>query len=194
MLVVWPHPAARWSRWIAKAAAGDAKAFAALYGAMHPTVYAYVARRIATAADVDELVARIFHRAVENLARYDASKGTARAWLVAMARNAVIDHLRTRRETTSLDDVADLLIVRDPDPGDRDPRLDVLARAVARLPAPTREMIALHFADGLTYREIAALMDSTEAAVKQRMARALRELRAGVGDDVATKEATIHAV
>lgn len=194
MLPLWPHPAARWARWISKAADGDAKAFRALYRAMHPVVHAYVARRVATGADVEELVARVFHRAVENLARYDATKGSARAWLVAMARNAVIDHLRTRRELTTLDDAADLLVVRDPEPGDRDPRLDALALAITGLPAPTREMIALHFADGLTYREIAALMDSSEAAVKQRMARAFRELRAGVGEDVATKEATVHAV
>ena len=48
---------------------------------------------------------------------------------------------------------------------------------IASLPADTREMFGLRFGDGLRYGEIATLLGTSEAAVKQRFSRVLRELR-----------------
>ncbi len=63
---------------------------------------------------------------------------------------------------------------------ERDERLRALARVLEALPAPTRELIELRFGDGLKHAEIAALQGVSEAAVKQRTSRALRELRAAL--------------
>jgi RNA polymerase sigma-70 factor (ECF subfamily) len=139
-------------------------------------------------------VAKVFHRVLEHLDRFDPAKASVRGWVIGIARNAVIDHLRMRRDLVALDDAAELLAVVDPTPVGLDRRTEVVLAAVRELPAATREMLALHFGDGLRYREIAELTGGTEAAVKQRMARALRELRARVAEPVRSKGAAVHAV
>lgn len=193
VLPFWPLVQNRLAR---RAAQGDGDAFRSLYRALHPQVHAYVGRRIGSAADTEDLVAKVFHRMVEHLDRYDAGKASVRAWVLGIARNAVIDHLRTHREHASVDDLAELLEDRnapsfEPDDDDR----TQLARTLVQdLPAATREMLALHFVEGLRYREIAEVCGASEAAVKQRMARTLRELRGKVTVAVAEKGAARVAV
>lgn len=179
-----------------RAAGGDARAFAKLYRGLHPVVHGYVARRIVNPSDAEDLVARVFHRIVEHLHRYDSAKASVRGWALGIARNAVIDHLRTRRDHVAIDDVAEpsLLVLAPTLPGELDDRIVSLLALVAELPATTREMIALHFADGLSYREIADVCESSEAAVKQRMARALRDLRERVAQHATGKGAAAHAI
>ncbi|HET6584898.1 MAG TPA: RNA polymerase sigma factor [Nannocystaceae bacterium] len=188
MLSRWPVVQNHLAR---RAARGDGAAFRSLYRALHPQVHAYVGRRVAIAADAEDLVARVFHRMLEHLDRYDPDKASVRAWVLAIARNAVIDHHRTRREHTSVDDVAELL--EDGSAHAFEPDDDERARAVRvlvdELPPATREMLALHFVEGLRYREIAAVCGASEAAVKQRMARTLRDLRAKVAAKAAASAA-----
>ena len=53
----------------------------------------------------------------------------------------------------------------------------LLHGVLADHPAELREMFALHYGQGLRYREIAQILGLNEAAVKQRFSRALRQLR-----------------
>jgi RNA polymerase sigma-70 factor, ECF subfamily len=193
MLSRWPLVQNRLAR---RAARGDGEAFRSLYRALHPQVHAFVGRRIGSAADTEDLVAKVFHRVVEHLDRYDPGKASVRAWVLGIARNAVIDHLRTRREHASVDELAELLEDESAasfEPDDDD-RTHLVRDAVAELPAATREMLALHFVEGLRYREIAEVCGASEAAVKQRMARTLRELRGKVVAAGAEKGAARVAV
>ncbi len=187
----WPTTLARLCR---RAATGDARAFRSLFLSLHPVVFAYVARRVSITADAEDLVARVFHRMLEHLHRYDPSRASVRGWVIAIARNLVVDHHRTLHSFAPLEGdgdegvaLPDLTALEGPDA-----RTLALREQLAQLPATTREMLALHFADGLRYREIADVVGVSEAAVKQRMARALRELRARLVD-VSREEATRYA-
>jgi RNA polymerase sigma-70 factor (ECF subfamily) len=53
----------------------------------------------------------------------------------------------------------------------------LLRRRLAELPDATRELLALRFADGLRWSEIAAVLGPSEEALRQRASRTLRELR-----------------
>jgi RNA polymerase sigma-70 factor (ECF subfamily) len=195
-VVPWPDRSNRLAR---LAAAGDRGAFAKLYRSLHPQIFGFVARRVLDPSDAEDLVAKVFHRVVEHLHRFDPARASVRGWVLGIARNAVIDHLRTRREHASFDDVAELLVLG-PAPqlvreaGEVDERMLMLRGLVAELPHVTREMIGMHFADGLGYREIAGACGVSEAAVKQRMARALRELRERAAAIAAQKGTTAHAI
>jgi len=164
----------------ARSRSGDERAFRALYRSLYEPVAGYVARRIHDADDAEDVIARIFHRLLDRLDHYDPARGSVWTWTMTLARNAVIDHWRSHREQERLEDLDDVLCATGPDPLE-----DLIGREEERLAhgvlrresAETREIFALYFADGLRYREIAALVGLSEAAVKQRFSRTMRRLR-----------------
>ena len=173
--------------WLGLAGRGNEDAFRRLYGELYGPVAGYVAARTARREDAEDLTAEVFHKLVTELDRYDRSCGSVLTWLLAMARNAVIDHHRRRRaygsareRTVPVEEMADLLASAPDDPLGRlvrDEDLRGLDRLVRRLPAATREMFALRFGEGLSVREVATVMGLAEDAAKQRFARAFRKIR-----------------
>jgi RNA polymerase sigma-70 factor (ECF subfamily) len=176
----WPIRDPLLARRAVAAQAGDAAAMRSLYRELHPEVARFVGRRIRSGADAEDLVSRVFFTLVERLADFDPQRGSVRAWVLRIARNAVIDHVRAHKPHLDVDALGELL------PGDGDPlrdllereRLGHLAARIAELAPEVREMLALRHADGLRHREIAELLGLSEVAVKQRLSRALRALRA----------------
>lgn len=165
---------------LARAQAGDRDAFRALYQDLYDPVCRFVGRRVRRREDVEDLVGRVFHKLLEHLGDIDLRKGSVRMYVLATARNAVIDFVRARREGTPLDDVAPILA------DDRGTALDSLVQAervralraaVAALPEDAQEVLALRYGDGLKHAEIAALLGQSTDAVKQRLSRAQRSLR-----------------
>lgn len=188
---------ARLARLARRAAEGDAEAFARLYRVLHPVVWRYVGRRVAGRADVEDLVSRTFTRMVEHVHRFDPARGNVRAWALGIARNAIIDHLRAQHgrgvEADAVERLADAAL----DPAgalEADERDAELRTRLAEYPPLVREMFSLRFGEGLRVREIAALLDMSEAAVKQRFARTLRELRNKLGDGAVQKGAAGYAI
>lgn len=168
------------ARRLARARTGDAAAFRALYRDLHPVVAAFIARRVRGKADAEDLTARVFMNFLRHLGDYDRGRGSVQAWILRIARNAVIDDLRARRSMVPLEAVAEVL----PGAGDllgellaREQR-DQLVDQLAALAPDVRELLALRYADGLSHAEIAGVLGLREAAVKQRVSRAVRDLRA----------------
>jgi RNA polymerase sigma-70 factor (ECF subfamily) len=168
------------TRLLAKAAAGDARAFTRLYRTLHPLVYAYFARRTDRSADAEDLTARVFERVVMRLSAYEADKGTVKTWVLTMARNILIDELRRRRPEAGADEREELLADASLVPSrgvDQDEAATIVRDLLAQVPAQTREIFALRYADGMRHGEIADLLGLSEAAVKQRVSRVMRLLR-----------------
>jgi RNA polymerase sigma-70 factor (ECF subfamily) len=170
-------PLARLAR---RAVSGDRRAFTRLYRDLHPLVARFVARRVDSRADAEELVAEVFRRLVEHLGEFDPARGSVRGWVLRIARNAVIDHYRTRKSPVALEAIADGLcelsgpldhLLAD----ERAARVRTLLEAV---PIETRRLLALRYGDGLRHAEIAELLGLGEAVVRKRISRAVRELRA----------------
>lgn len=180
-------PLARWAR---QAVAGDRRAFTRLYRELHPLVARFVARRVDSRADAEELVAEVFRRVVEHLAAFDPERGSVRAWVLRIARNAVIDHYRTRKHPLAPSSVAPLeslgplamLAMNGHEGGPLDHMLaDERSARIRELLAAcsdeTRTLLAMRYGDGLRHAEIAELLGLGEAVVRKRISRAVRELR-----------------
>ena len=180
MSFLWPSYDDRLRELCARARDGDRDAFRALYGELYGPVAKYVARRVGRREDAEDLVAKIFHKLLERLPDIDKERGSVRMFVLAMARNAVIDHARTRRGDVPIDVAEGLLADEAGTPLDallREEDLRGLRAVLLELPDDTREMLALRYGDGLRHAEIAELYGINEAAVKQRFSRALRALR-----------------
>ncbi len=182
---------------VRRALAGDEAAFTKVYRQLHPVVYAFISRRIRSRADTEDLTARVFERFVTRLDQFDPSRGPIRAWVLTIARNAVIDELRKKTPdaiaSESLDEqLADASLL--PSRAlEQDETAAQVRRLLADTPARTREILALRYADGLRNKEIAELLDMSEAAVKQRISRVLRGLKQRSGD-LAAAEGMRHVL
>ncbi|MDX6689297.1 MAG: hypothetical protein QOG15_754 [Solirubrobacteraceae bacterium] len=157
--------------------------FAAMYDEHLRVVYGFLAYRLDSREDAEDLTQLTFERALRARARFDPERASFQTWLLAIARNLLIDYFRNVRgpRQRPLDDLpfghAGVLAVwDDPDLGN-EPDLD---QALALLPERERELIALRFGSELSGREIAELTGLSLANVQQILSRALRRMRANL--------------
>jgi len=152
--------------------------FAEAYEDSLPRVYAFFAYRTGSREDAEDLTQATFERALRHWRRYDPRRASPATWLLAIARNLLIDHARSakaRPSTVAWDTGAEEATETDPI-GALGPDPDLLA-ALAQLTPRDREIVALRFGADLTGPEIAALTDLTLANVQQIVSRSLRRLR-----------------
>lgn len=144
-------------------------------------VYAYLAYRLGSRADAEDLTQLTFERALRNWNRFDERKASMKTWILAIARNALIDHTRragTRQHASLDEEVADRDLPAAPNPEEThlgvSPELEV---ALGELTQRERELIGLRFGADLRGPEIAELVGLTLANVQQILSRGLRKLR-----------------
>ena len=157
--------------------------FSAVYDEHLDRVYGFFAYRMRTRADVEDLTQQTFERALKAWPRYDPARAGAATWLIVIARNLLVDHLRAdhgarQQSLDHLDDGHAALV-------DREQRMDLglepeLEQALAILPPREREVIALRFGGELTGPEIAAATGLSGANVQQILSRSLRRMRAAI--------------
>lgn len=179
----------------AAARRGDRHAFRSLYVALYDPVARFVARRVGRGHEAEDIVARVFHRVLEHLADFDSRRGSPRMFVIAIARNLVIDHLRASRQEEPIEDLAGVIASEETSALDalvRDEELQMLREALHGLDPGAREVLVLRYGDGLKHQEIAELLGVRVDAVKQRASRALRELRTRVEALRAADEGEMH--
>lgn len=170
----------RHARLLSAASRGDAAAFQRLYGELFGPVASFFYKRVERREDAEELISDVFHRLLKNLNRFDPKRGSVLSWLLTSAHNALVDYYRGRKQNASLDDIVEILACRRADPLEgllQSERIRRVRDMLDELPADTRHMFALRFEHELRYKEIGECMDLSEAAVKQRFSRAMRDLR-----------------
>jgi RNA polymerase sigma-70 factor (ECF subfamily) len=167
------------------AARQDRAAFVALYWRYLPRVYRYVYRRVGNQQDAEDVTASVFIEALESLENY-REQGSFAGWLFTIAHHRVSDHHRQQRERISLEEMAPALTNSGPGPEalalQRD-RLERVAQALDELAPDRQEALTLRFFGELSNKEVAQVMDRSEAAVKMLVCRALRQLRRRCGED-----------
>jgi RNA polymerase sigma-70 factor (ECF subfamily) len=167
---------------LARRARDEPDAFAELYVRYHRRVYWYLRLRTESDDDAADLTQHVFAQALASITRYNARKATFSTWLFTIARNAAIDHHRRRRPQVSLDSVAILtptsveagVMLRDD--------CEQLERLIAGLPPIKRELLALHFAAGLSIAEAAQVIGKSVGATRKQLARTLDLLEEGFHD------------
>jgi RNA polymerase sigma factor (sigma-70 family) len=152
--------------------------FAEAYDKQVWNIYGFFAYRVSCRGDAEDLTQRTFERALGAWGRFDPQRAPVGVWLLAIARNLLIDHYRASASSRQepLDEVAEEQLgseLPQPDLG-LDP---ALAEALSALSPRSREVIALRFGADLAGPEIAELTGLTLANVQQTLSRSLRRLR-----------------
>jgi RNA polymerase sigma-70 factor (ECF subfamily) len=166
-------------RLVADAQAGDPWAFGGIFDHYHEPVYRYIVSRVHSPTDAEDLTQLVFVKALEALPRYESRGVPFGGWLFRLARNAVIDFVRTRREHTGLDVVMERSTADAPPDEQAIERqaMEAVSAALARLTDEQREAIELRFFAGLSAREAALAMGKQEGTVRGLQFRAIAALR-----------------
>ncbi len=159
----------------------DSVAFGDLYELHRDAVFRFVRRLAANDEVAAELTAVAFARAFQAFPSFDPRSGRFLQWVIRIARSAAVDAHRRGRPwlyLSALLPTAHPLASDDPEREvvERE-RRDTLAHALARLPLPQREAIALRYGAGLTAREIGEVVGKKEEATQKLLRRALSRLK-----------------
>jgi RNA polymerase sigma-70 factor (ECF subfamily) len=156
----------------------DENAFTHLYETSRDDVFAYVAGLLRDRAVAEEVTATAFERAWRRRLRFNARRGSERAWVFAIARNAALDELRKRgRQAELRDEMPDDAAADPADATEAIARRAMLRDALANLGGRERELISLKYFGGLRNTEIAGVLGISESAVGTNLHRAMEQLR-----------------
>lgn len=150
--------------------------FAELYEHTFHRVYAFVARRVSTREEAQDLTAEVFHQALASIENFRWQGAPFIAWLYGIAANVLSAHWRKLgRAPSQLDEDCEL------GGTDEIERRAILAELVESLLPDQRTVIVRRFIEQRSIREIAQELGRSEGAIKQLQVRALENLREKMG-------------
>jgi RNA polymerase sigma-70 factor (ECF subfamily) len=151
----------RTRRVVGAARAGDREALAELYVLHAPAVHAHVLRVVKDVDDADDVTQQVFAKLLTGLDRYRPGEAPFIVWVLRIARNTAIDHVRRARDVP-VDDVEQ---TRARDEQGADEMRSALRAALALLPQGQRDVLLLTHLVGLSPNEIAAVLGCSVRAV-----------------------------
>jgi RNA polymerase sigma-70 factor (ECF subfamily) len=137
----------------------------------------YARALVGNSTDAEDLVQEALARALGRLRPWRPVRDL-RAYLFTVLHNLYVDEYRSRRAAPTTVDI-DNVLHHPAAPPDQDHRLELrdLARGLALLPVEQREVVLLVGLEGLTYVEVARVLDIPIGTVMSRLSRARRHLR-----------------
>ncbi len=165
---------------LAKVAAGDRAAFAALYRATAPKLFGVVSRILST-GEASEVLQEAFVKIWQRAGDYDAAKGSPLAWMATIVRNRALDEARKSRPL-SLEDMPEgfELAGESEHPlasRERSEAYAAMMRCLDRLEPDKRAMVLSAYYRGASREALAARYNAPVGTVKTWLRRSLAELR-----------------
>ena len=152
--------------------------FDALYRESARDLHAYVRTLLHDEASAEDVTALAFERAYRRRKTFDIRRGSQRAWLFGIARNAALDELRRRRRIAPLvTELEDQHVHALDEQAEQSLRRAAVRTALDALEPRDREIVALKFHGGLSNAELAAVIGTSESNAGTRLHRAVTKLR-----------------
>lgn len=154
------------------------EAFGRIYDEHRSRIYTYIASRVNSIEDAEDMTSRTFEKALRNLRSYRPERASMTTWLFRIANNVVIDHYR-REATRKNVDKASLKQLYETDRYAEDDvqRLESLVKLFRELPESYQEVLTLKFLEGLSNQEIAQTVCCSHKTLSMKIHRALKALR-----------------
>ncbi len=157
---------------------GNLEDFSQLYDKYIKMIYNFVYFRTHHKETAEDLTSLAFTKTLEKINSFNYKKGTFSSWLYRIARNTVIDHYRTQKMETNIDDIWDLGSNDDlPRDIETKEKLKKVQEYLNKLQPEQRDLIIMRVWDGLSYKEISEITKKSEAGLKMMFSRAMTKLR-----------------
>ena len=165
---------------------GDVHTFSAFFEENYSLVLAVAEHRLASRHDAEEVATDTFRIAWE---RYSVGEALNVPWLYGVLRNVIGNEYRSRDRRSALrEKIGEQAVFHGPD--DHDPYGDV-REAVERLPVEHREILKMTYWEDLKGPEVAAVLGLSATAVRSRLLRARRLLKAELAQESTQREALV---
>ncbi len=161
---------------VARAKAGDTEGLHYLYVRYADDVLRYVTSVVRDHHEAEDITQNVFAKLMKAIRKYEQREVPFDAWILRVARNAALDHLRAKRAIPTEE-------VRVADTGRAQTGIDRgrgRREALEALPEDQREVLVLRHIVGLSPVEIAGTLDKTESSVHGLHHRGRRSLRANL--------------
>lgn len=161
---------------VARAKTGDMGAIHFLYARYAQDVLGYVNSFVQDRHEAEDITQNVFAKLITAIAKYEQREVPFTAWILRVARNAALDHMRARRAVPMED-------VRVVDRGQchvSHERGRDLRHALEQLPEDQREVLVLRHIVGLSPMEIADALGRTESSIHGLHHRGRRSLQASL--------------
>jgi RNA polymerase sigma-70 factor, ECF subfamily len=164
----------------------DVGAFEELYDRHSRIVYALVVRILQQSPTAEEAVQDVFLQLWRNAAQYQAGRGPFVPWLLTLARNRALDHLRLKseRQRRREDQTEELpAISQAPEYEkalDEKRRAERVRSLIGTLSAPQKKAIEMAYFEGLSHSEIANALHEPLGTVKSWIRNGLLRLKEGL--------------
>jgi RNA polymerase sigma-70 factor, ECF subfamily len=165
----------RVSRAVKRAQDGDREALGFLYVRYSDNVYGYVRSFIHDPHEAEDVTQQVFAKLIHVIGKYEERDVPFFAWVLRVARNLAVDHLRRQRAIPVEDVRATAEGSGDPAIGER---LNDLREALSSLPRDQCEVLVLRHVAGLSPTEIALRIGRSEGSIHGLHHRGRRALRA----------------
>jgi RNA polymerase sigma-70 factor, ECF subfamily len=167
----------------------ESDAFAVVYDRHGGAAYSLAHRIVGDAGLAEDVTQEAFLSIWRSTARYDAVRGSVRAWVLGIVRNRAIDALRSAaRPAPKLDHDDDAVLESQPAvqrteaEAIRRETADRLRAALGLLPREQSQVIELAYFGGFSHSEIADMLGAPIGTIKGRMRLGLEKIRATLAD------------
>ncbi len=168
---------------VLKAQSGDEAAFEKLYNECYEPILRFIAFRVPTQDDAEDLAQQVFIRFYNNLQNWKDQGYSPLAYVFTVARSVVADYWRANknRKVENSEEILPLLVDAGSRPEEiaqsREATKEIIL-AIQRLPDNYQEVIALRLINGLTNPEIAKIIKKSEVATRKLYSRGIQKLQA----------------
>ena len=170
----------------------DAEAFEVLYDRHGGAAFSLAYRIVGDRAAAEEVTQEAFISVWRSGARFDATRGSVRSWLLSVVRNRAIDFLRSKAGKAPKLDFDDEAVLEQRPAAEmteeealRRETASELRGALGKLPGEQSKVIELAYFGGFSHSEIAAILGLPMGTVKGRMRLGLEKIRGELAEGLA---------
>ncbi len=140
-------------------------------------IYRFVFFRVQNRQVAEDLTSEIFMKALNAFDRYDEKVSKA-AWIYTIARNHLANYFRDQKPSVDVEEVAFGLVGEEGrETMEKVSDRLLLAKALDELSLEERRLVTLKYLEGYSYKEMAEILDKTDAALKVATHRAMKKLK-----------------